>query len=133
MADLAPLLSDPDPAVQAQAAWALGETLAPALAPERSTGASAGVGTEPARLALIPAPVAVANSAPVFAQTAARPVALAPLAPAPLAPLAALPGALAEVPANYWSLTAMVLLVLAMLASLLIWKGPRSTSHHGHA
>ena len=93
VADLTRLLSDTDPAVQAQAAWALGETLAPALASERSTGASAGVGTEPARLALIPAPVAVANSAPILAlnpapipvfrstpilvQTAARPVALA--------------------------------------------------------
>jgi len=47
--------------------------------------------------------------------------------------LAALPGTLAEVPADFWTLTAMVLLVLAMLASMFIWKGPRSTSHHGHA
>ena len=47
VADLARLLSDPNPAVQAQAAWALGE-----------------VGTEPARLALIPASVAATNPAP---------------------------------------------------------------------
>jgi hypothetical protein len=133
VADLARLLSDPNPAVQAQAAWALGE-----------------VGTEPARLALLPASIAATNpapllalnpalvppaskSAPIFVPTAARPVALAPLAPAPLAPLAALPGALADIPANFWSLTAMALLLLAMLAGIFIWKGPRSTSHHGHA
>ena len=42
VADLARLLSDPSTAVQAQAAWALGE-----------------IGTEPARLALNPAPVPV--------------------------------------------------------------------------
>ena len=127
VADLARLLSDPNPAVQAQAAWALGE-----------------VGTEPARLALIPAPVAVANSAPILAlnpapipvfkstpisvQTAARPVALAPLAPAPLAPL---PGALADVPADYWAqATMIVLLVLLLLAIVLIGKGPRRPKTH---
>ena len=42
--DLARLLSDPDPTVHAQAARALGETLAPAL----RFGACAGVGTAPA-------------------------------------------------------------------------------------
>jgi HEAT repeat protein len=130
VADLARLLSDSDPAVQAQAAWALGE-----------------IGTEPARLALIPAPVVVANSASILAlnpapipvfkstlaldQTAARPVALAPLAPAPLAPLAALPGALAEVLAEYWSQAMMVaLLVLLLLAIVLIGKGPRRPNTH---
>jgi HEAT repeat protein len=120
------LLSDPNPAVQAQAAWALGE-----------------VGTEPARLALIRAPVAATNpapilvldpalvplvskSAPILVPTAARPVAPAPLAPAPSAPLAALPGAFAEVLANYWTQAMMVaLLVLLLLVLLLFGKGPR--------
>ena len=97
-----PIALRPESCGAGSGAWALGE-----------------VGTEPARLALIPASVAAANSAPILAlnpapipvfkstpilvQTAARPVALAPLAPAPLAPLAALPGALAEVLAEYWS------------------------------
>jgi HEAT repeat protein/photosystem II stability/assembly factor-like uncharacterized protein len=122
VADLARLLSDPSTAVQAQAAWALGE-----------------IGTEPARLALKPAPIPVSKSTPILVQTAARPVALpplalAPLAPASLVPLAALPGALAEVLAEYWSQATMVmLLVLLLLAIVLIGKGPRSTSHHGHA
>jgi hypothetical protein len=49
--ELARLLADPDPAVQAQAAWALGE-----------------IDTAPARLALNPAPVALeAAPAPVAA------------------------------------------------------------------
>jgi hypothetical protein len=130
VADLGQLLSDSNAAVQAQAAWALGE-----------------IGTESARLALIPAPVAVAKSAPIvvlnpapgptlelapiLAPTTARQV--APAAPAPLAALAALPGALADIPANSWSLTAIALLMLAMLAGIFIWRGPRSISHHGHA
>ena len=132
VADLARLLSDTDPAVQAQAAWALGE-----------------IGTEPARLALIPAPVALANSAPILAlnpapspvfgstpilvQTAARPVALPALALAPLAPapLAALPGVLVEVLAEYWAqATMVVLLVLLLLAIVLIGKGPRRPKTH---
>jgi HEAT repeat protein/photosystem II stability/assembly factor-like uncharacterized protein len=125
VADLARLLSDSDPAVQAQAAWALGE-----------------IGTEPARLALVPAPVAVANSVPILApnpapipvlesapisvQTAALPV-----APAPLATLAALPGALAEILAEYWAQATMVaLLVLLLLAIVLIGKGPRRPRTH---
>jgi hypothetical protein len=116
-----------------------GSVPTPALAPERSTGASAGVGTEPARLALIPAPVLALNpapipvfrSTPILVQTAARPVALAPLAPAPLARLAALPGALVEVLANYWSQAMMVaLLVLLLLAIVLIGKGPRRPKTH---
>ncbi|MGB4976440.1 MAG: HEAT repeat domain-containing protein, partial [Anaerolineae bacterium] len=95
VADLARLLSDPDPAVQAQAAWALGE-----------------INTEPARLALNPAPVALL---------------VAPVLPA------VLPRAIADVPADTWTLTAMVaLLVLGLLAIVLIWKGPRPTSHLGH-
>ena len=68
VADLARLLSDPDPAVQAQAAWALGE-----------------MGTEPARLVLLPAPnIPAPNPAPILAPVAARPVALAPLAELPM-------------------------------------------------
>ncbi len=99
-ADLAPLLSDPNPAVRAQAAWALGE-----------------INTEPAHLALNPAPI----QAPV-------------LLPVAVAPLAALPGAVAEVPVDRWALAAMTaLLALALLAVLRIWKGLRPTSHLGHA
>ena len=114
VAGLARLLSDPDPTVQAQAAWALGETLAPAL----RSGASAGVGIEPSRLALI--------SAPIPAPKAARPVAPAPLA--------ALPGALTDVPANYWiQVTMAALLALAMLAGTLIWRGRQPTLPLGHA
>ncbi len=56
VADLALLLADPDPAVQAEAAWALGE-----------------INTEPARLALNPAPIAASNPAPILAPIAARP------------------------------------------------------------
>jgi HEAT repeat protein len=112
VADLTRLLSDPDPAVQAQAAWALGE-----------------IGTEPARLALlpalVPAPLPAPKSAPILA-----PIAALPAAPAPLA---AFPGALADIPADYWRMATMAALALAMLASMFIWKGPRSTSHHGHA
>ena len=65
VADLTRLLADPDPVVQAQAAWALGETLAPAL----RSGASTFVGTEPARLPLIPAPIPAPNSAPILRAT----------------------------------------------------------------
>jgi HEAT repeat protein len=113
VADLTGLLSDPDPAVQAQAAWALGE-----------------LGTEPARLALLPAPnIPAPNPAPVLAPMAARPVALAPLA--------ALPGELADVRADNWTLAAtatlLVLVLLGMLTIVLTWRRPRPTSHLGHA
>ena len=105
MAGLARLLSDPDPAVQAQAAWALGE-----------------INTEPARLALNPAPIAAPNSAPILA-----PMAVRPIAPAPLA---ALPGVIADVPVNYWAEPAMTaLLMLVLLAVVLIWKGQRPTPY----
>ena len=90
VADLARLLADPDPAVQAQAAWALGE-----------------INTEPARLALNPAPAALL---------------VAPVPPAAVV-----------MPADAWTLAAMVaLLLLGLLAIVLIWKGPRPTSHLGH-
>ena len=106
VADLARLLSDPDPTVQAQAAWALGE-----------------IDTEPARLALNPGAHSSTKLAPILA-----PVAAAPVAPAPLV---ALPGALADVSADYWSLAAMVaLLVLVLLAIVLIGKGPRRPKSH---
>ena len=105
--DLARLLSDPDPTVHAQAAWALGE-----------------IGTAPARLAL--------NPLPILAPVAARPVVVpAPVAPAPLAALLA---ASADVWAEYSPLaTRVALVVLALLAILLMWRGPRPTSHVGHA
>ena len=90
VADLARLLADPDPAVQAQAAWALSE-----------------INTEPARLALNPAPAALL---------------VAPVPPAAVV-----------MPADAWTLAAMVaLLLLGLLAIVLIWKGPRPTSHLGH-
>jgi HEAT repeats len=122
VANLARLLSDPDPAVQAQATWALGE-----------------INTEPARLALNPAPILAQNPASILAPVAARPVAPAPLAVRPVAPapLAALPDALADVRADNWTLTAMatllVLVLLAILTVVLTWKGPRPTSGLGHA
>jgi len=113
VANLARLLSDPDPTVQAQAAWALGE-----------------IGTEPARLALLPAPIIPApNPAPILAPVAARPVALAPLA--------ALPDELADIRADNWTLAAtatlLVLVLLGMLTIGLTWRRPRPTSHLGHA
>jgi hypothetical protein len=108
VADLARLLSDPNLTVQAQAAWALGE-----------------INTGPARLALIPAPISARNSAPILA-----PVAISPVEPAPLA---ALPGAIADVPADTWTLAVIAaLLVLALFAGAQIGKGPRPTSHLGH-
>jgi HEAT repeat protein len=111
--DLARLLSDPNAAVQAQAAWALGE-----------------IGTEPARLALNPAPsIPALNPAPILAPVAARPVLPEPLATSP--------GALADIRADNWTLAAMAallgLVLLAMLAVVLTWKGPRPTSGLGHA
>jgi HEAT repeat protein len=111
LAGLTGLLTDPDTAVQAQAAWALGE-----------------LGAEPARLALIAAPIIPApNPAPILAPLAAHPVALAPLA--------ALPGALANIRADNWTLAAtlLALLLLAVLTVVLTWRGPRPTSHLGHA
>jgi hypothetical protein len=111
VAGLARLLSDPDPTVQAQAAWALGE-----------------MDTEQGRLALNSAPIPAPNSAPILAPIAARPVAPDPLA--------ALPGAIADVPADYLAVAAMAaLLVLVMVAGLavvLVWKGTRPASHLGH-
>jgi len=111
VAGLARLLSDPNPTVQTQAAWALGE-----------------MNIEPARLALDSAPIPAPVSAPILAPIAARPVAPAPLV--------ALPGEIADIPADYWPLATvaglLVIVLLAMLAVVLIWKGPRPTSHLGH-
>ena len=107
---LARLLSDPDPTVQAQAAWALGE-----------------MDNEQARLALNSAPIPAPNS-PILAPMAARPV--------ESAPLVALPGAIADVAADSWTVAAMAaLLLLVMVAGLavvLVWKGTRPASHLGH-
>ena len=110
VAGLARLLSDPDPTVQAQAVWALGE-----------------MGIEPSRLALNPAPIPARNpSPPILAPTAAHSV--APASPA------ASPEALADVRADYLTLAAMAaLLVLALLAVVLTWKGPRPALPLGHA
>ena len=57
----------------------------------------------------------------------------APIAAVPVArfPLATLPGTLADVPADYWTQAAMVALsVLALLAIVLIGKGPRWPKTH---
>lgn len=118
-AGLARLLSDQGPKVQTQAAWALGETLAPALrsgaisSPKGSVVVNGG----PARPGLNPAPI------------------LAPAArsDAPVMP-AALPSAIADVPADHWTQAAMAALTaLALLAVVLVWKGPRSAAPFGHA
>ena len=71
-----------------------------------------------------------------FEVTGAGPARLAPI-PAPdartvaPAPLAALPGAIADVPADYWILAVMAALLVIM--GTLVGKGPRRTSHRGHA
>lgn len=106
VADLALLLSDPVPAVQVQAAWALGQ-----------------INTEPARVALNPAPSLAQNPA-----SALEP-AMASSAPAPLAPS---PSAMADIPTNS-GIPAMMaaLLGLAMLTVVLIWKWPWTPSHLG--
>ena len=114
VAGLARLLSDPDPAVQAQAVWALGE-----------------MDTEPARLALNSAPIPALNpaAAPILAPV------VQPVAPAPLAALPATIAdvAITDVPVNTWTLAALAaLLVLALLGFVLIGKGPRPTSKLGH-
>jgi HEAT repeat protein len=117
VADLTRLFSDRDPAVQTQAAWALGE-----------------LGAEPASLALLPVPnIPAPNPAPILAPVAARPAALSPLAALP----DALPDALADVRADNPTLAAMatllVLVLLAMLTVVLTRKSPRPASHLGHA
>ena len=66
VAGLARLLSDPAPAVQTQAAWALRE-----------------IDTDAARLALISVPIPALNSAPILAPSVVRPVVPAPLVALP--------------------------------------------------
>ncbi len=111
VAALSRLRSDPDPTVQAQAAWALGEALAPTLAraPGDTSGSQGG---------------AVANALPAQLALSAAPLSAAPLDAAP--------AATSVVPADHWSLAALAaisglasLVMLAMFASALIWKGPR--------
>ena len=110
VAGLARLLSDPAPAVQTQAAWALRE-----------------IDTDAARLALVSVPIPALNSAPILAPSAVRPVVPAPLV--------ALPAAIAEIPKGPWPLgTAAGLLIIVLLAALavvLLWKGPRPASGLG--
>ncbi len=107
------LLTDPAPAVQAQAAWALGE-----------------MGTVPASsLVLIPAPIPAPVPAPLPAPILA-PMAALPVVQAPLAPM---PDTLADVWAVFGARVAIgTLLLLALLAIVLIGKGPRPTSDLGH-
>ena len=110
VAGLARLLSDPAPTVQTQAAWALRE-----------------IDTDAARLALISVPIPALNSAPILAPSAVRPVVPAPLV--------ALPAAIAEIPKGPWPLgTAaglLIIVLLAVLAVVLLWKGPRPASGLG--
>lgn len=105
------LLTDPAPAVQAQAAWALGE-----------------MGTVPASLVLIPAPIPAPVLAPLPAPIGA-PMATLPVVQPPLAPI---PDTLSDVWADFWIRAAIgTLLLLALLAIVLIGKGPRPASHLG--
>ena len=110
VAGLARLLSDPAPTVQAQAAWALRE-----------------MDTDDARLALISAPIPALHSAPILAPSAVRPVVPAPLV--------ALPAAIAGIPAETWPLATtaglLIIVLLAVLAVVLLWKGPRPASGLG--
>ena len=105
VADLAPLLSDPDPSVRAQAAWALGE-----------------IGTGPARLALIPAPILapIRRPSPTHGcQPGGR-----------TAPGVALPETLPRITADNWTLAVMMaLFVLVLLAIVMVGKGPGGRQH----
>ena len=125
-------LSDTDETLRARAATALGLLRAEEAIPQLSTmrrldgplarrsaaAALAAVGTPAAKAALN-----ALNPPPILA-----PIVALPAAPAPPA---ALPGALVDVPANYWTRAAMVaLLALMLLAAALIGKGPRRPKTH---
>jgi HEAT repeat protein len=111
-AGLARLLSDLDPTVRIQAAWALQQ-----------------MHTQPARVALNSTPVQAPVWASILAPFAARPVALAPLA--------ALPAVITEISTDYLAVAVtaslFVLGAVAMLGVLLIWRGKRRASRLGHS
>ena len=125
-------LSDTDETLRARAATALGLLHAEEAIPQLSTmrrldgplarrsaaEALAAIGTPAATVALN-----ALNPPPILA-----PIAALPAAPAPPA---ALPGALVDVPADYWTRAALVaLLALMLLAAALIGKGPRRPKTH---
>jgi HEAT repeat protein len=125
-------LSDTDETLRARAATALGLLRAEEAIPQLSTmrrldgplarrsaaEALAAIGTPAATVALN-----ALNPQPILA-----PIAALPAAPAPSA---ALPGTLADIPADYWTRAAMVaLLALMLLAVALIGKGPRRPKTH---
>jgi hypothetical protein len=129
---LLPALSDTDQTIRARAATALGLLRAEEAIPQLSTmrrldgplarrsaaEALAAIGTPAAMVALN-----ALNPPPILS-----PVAALPAAPAPPA---ALPGALVDVPADYWTRAAIVaLLALMLLAAALIGKGPRRPKTH---
>jgi HEAT repeat protein len=88
------------------------------LARRSAAEALAAIGTPAATVALN-----ALNPPPILA-----PIAALPAVPAPSA---ALPGTLADVPADYWTRAAMVaLLALMLLAAALIGKGPRRPKTH---
>jgi HEAT repeat protein len=103
VAGLSRLLSDPDPTVQAQAAWALGE-----------------MDDGQARLAL--------DSAPVLAPISARQDAPAPLAALPRV----VADVTADTVAVGTTTALLTLVMVAGLAVVLIWRGKRAASHLGH-
>jgi hypothetical protein len=129
---LLPALSDTDQTIRARAATALGllraEEAIPQLSTMRRLDGPLARRSAAEALAAIGTPAAMAalnalNPPPILA-----PIAALPAAPAPPA---ALPGALVDVPADYWTRAAMVaLLALMLLAAALIGKGPRRPKTH---
>ena len=125
-------LSDTDETIRARAATALGllhaEEAIPQLSTMRRLDGPLARRSAAEALAAIGTPAAMAalnalNPPPILA-----PIAALPAAPAPSA---ALPGALVDVPADYWTRAAMVaLLALMLLAAALIGKGPRRPKTH---
>ena len=125
-------LSDTDETLRARAATALGLLHAEEAIPQLSTMRR--LDGPLARRSAAEALAAIGTPAAVVALNALNPPPiLAPIAalPAAPAPSAALPGALADVPADYWTRAAMVaLLALLLLAAALIGKGPRRPKTH---
>ena len=128
---LLPALSDTDETIRARAATALGLLRAEEAIPQLSTMRR--LDGPLARRSAAEALAAIGTPAAIAALNALNPPPiLAPVArPAAPASLAALPGALADVPADYWARAAMVaLLALMLLAVALIGKGPRRPKTH---